>query len=180
MILSYEDALGRYGSLYAINKKIAEQTLFKIQKGFYSTTSSYSELEVISRRFSDGILTMDSAFYIHSLTDVIPDCYFIASKRNGTRIHDKKVKQLFSSEKLFPVGKTSLDYNGVTINIYDKERMLIELLRNKASLPYDYYKEILANYRRIAPKMDIAKTYRYLESFKFHAKYAEMLEAEVL
>ncbi len=180
MILSYEEAVERYDSLYAINKKIADQTLFKIQRGFYSTTPSYSEVEMISRRFSDGILTMNSAFYIHSLTDVVPDNYFIASRRNATRVRDKKVKQLFSSEKLFPVGKTTVNYNGVTVNVYDKERMLIELLRNKASLPYDYYKEILANYRRIVSKMDIAKTYRYLEAFEFKGKYTEMLEAEVL
>ncbi len=35
-----------------------------------------------------------------------------------------------------------------TINIYDKERMLIELIRNKNQMAFDYYKEIISNYRK--------------------------------
>ncbi len=180
MILSYEEAFERYGSLYEIKKEIAGGALFKIQKGFYSTTKSYSELEFISHRFRDGILTMASAFYLHSLTDAVPECHFIATRRNGTRIRDNRVKQVFSSGKLFSIGRTTLDYNGVTVNIYDKERMLVELLRNKSALSYDYYKEILSNYRRMVQQMDIAKTYRYIEAFECGARYAEMLETEVL
>ncbi len=180
MILSYKEVLGRYGSYYEIKKAIAKRSLFKIHVGFYSTTQTYSELELITRRFPDGILTMNSAFYIHALTDVVPDCHFIATKRNGKRIHDEKIRQSFASEKLFPIGKTRLDYNGTIVNVYDKERMLIELLRNKDAFPYDYYKEILANYRRLVIQMDIAKVYTYLELFGHNTRYAEMLETEVL
>ncbi len=180
MIFSYKEAMQHYGSLYAIKKEIARQALFKIQKGFYSTTLSYSEMEFLMHRFPNGILTMESAFYLHSLTDVIPDCYSIATKRNDTRIYDSKVKQIFVSEKLFSLGKTTLETNGALVRIYDKERMLIELLRNKNTLPYDYYKEVLANYRRLVPQLDIAKTYRYLEAFNHNTRYTEMLEAEVL
>ena len=36
-----------------------------------------------------------------------------------------------------------------------KERMLVELLRKSASMPFDYYKEIIASYRRIAEELDI-------------------------
>ena len=39
--------------------------------------------------------------------------------------------------------------------MYNKERLLIELLRNKNKLPYDYYKEILINYRTIVHDLDI-------------------------
>ena len=36
-----------------------------------------------------------------------------------------------------------------------KERMLVELIRYKSKLPYDYYKEIVLNYRRILPTLDV-------------------------
>ena len=40
------------------------------------------------------------------------------------------------------------------VNIYDKERMLIELVRNKKNIPYDMYKEIVNNYRKIIESLN--------------------------
>lgn len=74
---------------------------------------------------------MDSAFYFHNLTDVIPNKITLATKRNALRIKDNKITQVFTSEKLFEIGKTQIVVEGATINIYDKERMLIELIRNR-------------------------------------------------
>ena len=44
---------------------------------------------------------------------------------------------------------------GYSIPIYSKERMLIELIRYKTKLPFDYYKEIILNYRKELPKLNI-------------------------
>lgn len=43
----------------------------------------------------------------------------------------------------------------ITINIYDEERMLVELIRRKNTIPFDYYKEIISNYRKKIDKIDI-------------------------
>ena len=42
-----------------------------------------------------------------------------------------------------------MEVDGATIPIYDKERMIIELLRNKNKMPKDLYKEVMGDYRRI-------------------------------
>ena len=42
----------------------------------------------------------------------------------------------------------------IKINIYDKERMLIDLARNKNKIGYDLYKEIISNYRKLANSLD--------------------------
>ena len=47
----------------------------------------------------------------------------------------------------------------------DKERMLIELIRNKNTIPFDYYKEIINNYREIEDEIDMSLLADYLESF---------------
>jgi len=60
---------------------------------------------------------------------------------------------------------TEIIYEGVTVNIYNKERMLIELVRNKRSMGFDYYKEIIASYRKIADKLDVLNIEEYLSSF---------------
>ena len=43
---------------------------------------------------------------------------------------------------------------GTTIRLYSKERLLIELIRNKNKLPFDYYKEIISNYRNKIYELD--------------------------
>ena len=63
--------------------------------------------------------------------------------------------------------------------IYDKERMLIELLSRKNSLPRDYYKEILGNYRAQIHELDIERIQDYAESFPKHKMISEALSVEV-
>ena len=52
-------------------------------------------------------------------------------------------------DKYFDIGDSFIYYNDIKIRIYDKERMLIELVRNKNKISYDMYKEIINNYRDI-------------------------------
>ena len=66
------------------------------------------------------------------------------------------------------------------INIYNKERMLIELLRHKSKLPFDYYKEVLLNYREIIDELDIRLIQDYAYEVPKSAKIMETLQLEVL
>ena len=97
--------------------------------------------------YPNAILTLDSAFYYHGLTDVISDKYILNTGRNASKIRNKKIKQYFCSEDLLDIGKTQMDHQGVDIRIYDLERLMIELIKYRSKLPYDYYKEIVRSYR---------------------------------
>jgi len=109
----------------------------------------------ISVKYPRAVFTGESAFYYHSLTDVIPDYYNLATVRNDSRIKDARVKQSFLKEEIFDMGKIQIQRNNIMINIYSIERMLIELMRFKGELPFDYYKEIISSYRNKVEKMDI-------------------------
>ena len=63
--------------------------------------------------------------------------------------------------------------------IYDRERMLIELLRYKNKLPYDYYKEIIISYRNLIYTLDIERIQEYASIFPKNKKIRELLDAEV-
>lgn len=69
-------------------------------------------------------------------------------------------------DKYWNIGKTEINYNNIKIKIYDKERMLIELVRYKNKISYDMYKEIINNYRLIIDKLDLLKLQDYLNNFK--------------
>ena len=57
-------------------------------------------------------------------------------------------------DDIFELGKTEMEFQGDKIKVYNQERMLIELIRNKSKIPFDYYKEIIGNYRNRVNEMD--------------------------
>ena len=66
---------------------------------------------------------------------------------------------------ILSLGLIEKEQEGTVIRIYDKERMLIELMRYKDKLPYDYYKEIVIGYRDLVYKLDVQRLEEYTEKF---------------
>ena len=164
---------------YRIKKQIAAGSLFQIEKGIYSDTADASTLAVISAKYPKAIFTMDSAFYYHGLTDVIPYEYHIATDKHSFYLSDKRIRQYYIQSDILNIGVITMTRRDASIRIYDKERMLIELLRYKNKLPFDYYKEILGNYRSLIYELDIERLQEYTATFPKSKMISEALDAEV-
>ena len=78
------------------------------------------------------------------------------------------------------MGKTMMNYDGVDIAIYDKERILVELIRNKRKFSFDLYKEIITNYRKIVHELDMALVAEYTYELPKSNMVMETLRLEVL
>lgn len=179
MILSYKECINKYGNDYQLARAIAEEKVYRVESGMYSTDKYEEELAVIVKKYPNAILTGEYAFYCHDLTDVIPEKYFIATKKNSVKLKDPRIVQVYISDELLLLGAITKDIHGVTVKIYDKERMLIELLRNKNSMPHDLYKEILGNYRRIIDELEIWRIQEYAEIFPKSKMIKKALAEEV-
>lgn len=175
----YNELEKKLKSNYQIKKAINKEKYFKIDTNLYSDKKYVNSLEIINKKYPEGIITMDSAFYYYNLTDVVPDYYYLATKRNNTRIKDNNIKQVFIQNDLFDFGKTEIIIENVKINIYDKERMLIELVRKRNSVAFDYYKEIINNYRHITGELDMYKLQEYLSYYKNGHSLYDILMKEV-
>jgi len=146
-----------------IKQAIENKLLFKLDCGLYSDKEKVSDLEIIAKLYEKAILNSDSAYFYHGLTDNIPRNYYLATKKRARKIVDKRIVQTFSVDKYFLIGEEFIYYNNIKIRIYDKERMLIELVRNKNKISYDMYKEIINNYRNIVDNLNFLKLQKYLE-----------------
>ena len=111
--------------------------------------------------------------------DVIPEKYHIATKAKAAPLGDVRITQIYVRDDLLQLGVEEREINGVTVKIYDKERMLIELLRNKNSMPYDLYKEIIGNYRKIIEGLEIWRIQEYADIFPKSKMIKKALEEEV-
>ena len=152
---------------------------YKIENGLYSDIEFVNPLEIICKKYPSAIFASDSAYYYYDLTDVIPDYYYLATKRSDSRINDNNIKQLFIPNELFEFGRTEIEIENIKINIYDEERMLVELIRKKNTIPFDYYKEIITNYRKRTDKLDIYKIQKYISYYKNEISLYDTLMREV-
>lgn len=179
MIYDYKQVLKFFGSPYQIRRAIKEEKLFKIESGIYSYNNNVNALSVLMKKYPNAIITSETAYYFHRLTDVIPSKIMLATGRNNSKIHDKRVKQIFISEQFLNIGKTTIKVNGVVVNIFDKEKLLIELIKNKKKTSFDYYKEIINSYRNIRDELDIKKIEQYLELYPQNEELYKTIISEV-
>lgn len=180
MLETYAEVQRKYGSNYQIERAVERGDLFKVARGLYSSKQSVSPYAIAAKKYPEAIVTMDSAFYVHGLTDVVPDKINLATRRNASRIQDKRIKQHFTEEHLLEPGKTTVEYEGSEINIYNQERMLVELMRNNSQLPLDYYKEVILSYRRRIEDLDIRAIEGYIDIFERKDYLFDIFQREVL
>ena len=176
---SRTECIKEYGSDYHIQQKVIAGELFKIDKGVYSDCEFVPELALLCYKYPKAVVTMNTAYYLYDLTDEIPDEYYMATKREAAPITDIRIKQVFMPGELLDVGRTTIDYRGYQISIFDKERMLVELIRYRTKMPFDYYKEILRNYRRILPQLNPEKIRDYSEVMPKSEMINRVLRLEV-
>ena len=180
MLLSYNEAVKTYGSQYRLIQALAEKAVYKIEDGVYSTKQYESELLTVMKKYPKAVLTGEYAFYIHGLTNLIPEKYDIATPSKASKLRDKRIRQIYVRDDIFPLGIQELKIDGGSVRIYDKERMLIELLRNKNSMPYDLYKEILAHYREEISDLQIWRIQEYASIFPKSKMITKALDEEVM
>ena len=179
MIYNYKEIVKIYKNDYNLKKAINKKEIYKLEKGVYSNKKIVSPLIIYSKKYPNAVITMDSAFYYYNLTDVIPNKVYLATDRNSDKINNSKIVQSFVAKSILNEGKVTLEEDGEKINIYDRERLLIELIRKKKQIPFDYYKEIISNYRNIVDELDMYKIEEYLSLFKNNLNLSNILQMEV-
>ena len=179
MLYTHNEIKEKYKSTYQIRKALANKEIFKIQKGIYSDNPNVHYLSVIMKKYPAAVISGHTAYYYYNMTDIIPREIIVCTNRNATKIHDKEIKQIRMQDELYKIGISTMEYEGSIINIYDKERLLIDLVRNKNQMGYDLYKEIIASYREIADSINMRKIENYLPHFINADKILEMLQDEV-
>lgn len=179
MVYCYKELLESGLKRYQIEKKVSNGDLYKIEKGIYSDEKFPSELSVITKKYPKAILTLNSAFFYYELTDKIPDYYYLATDKKSSNIANNSVKQIFTKKEFLNIGLTKMTIEDTEVNIYDKERMLIELIRYKSKLPYELYKEVINNYRKMKDKLNFIQLYKYAQNFN-NSYIMKTIETEVM
>lgn len=179
MIYLYRDLEKKGLSDYQIKKLVSENKLYIIGKGIYSESLNYNYLELISVKHINAVYTLETAAYIYGLIKKNNKPYVIATKQKDRKINDENIKQIFTTDDLYNTGISKISYQGFNIKIYDLERLLIDIVRNKVNMDYDIYHEIINNYKKISNLLSKKKLNDYIIKFK-DPKIVDRIKNEVL
>ena len=179
MLYTYAECKDKYKTDYELRKVLATGELKKVRRGIYSDEGYEPDLAVISRAYPYAVFTMNSAFYYHGLTDTIPGAYYLMTSKDATKIRDKNVVQYYDNNNSLELGLELKQYNGTEIRIFSRERMLVELIRNKNKFPFDYYKEIISSYRKLVYELDIQAVQEYAVTLPKSKLVMNTLQLEV-
>ncbi len=179
MLYSYAECIEKYGSDYQIKKFLKEELLFRIAPGVYSDRRNVPDTAIIKMKYPNAVFTLNSAFYYHGLTDTTPSFYYLETDKDAAKIKDKKVKQIFDNYNSMDYGVEIIKYCGDDIRVFSRERLLIELIRNKSTLSFDYYKEIIGNYRKLIHNLDFQLIEEYAEKLPKTKLVMDTIQMEV-
>lgn len=180
MVLSYDECIKKYKSDYQIRKQTLLHNLYKIEPGIYSDKEYESRTAVIMKKYPKAVFTLNSAFFYQGLTDTIPQSYYLLTDKDDAKITDKSIKQSFDNCSSMDIGVEVINYNGDEIRVFSKERLLVELVRNRTKLPFDYYKEIIGNYRKLIYELDFQAIEEYAEELPKTELVMNTIRMEVL
>jgi hypothetical protein len=165
------------------NRKNKTSRSEKVLRGLYSSGGNYSLLSVYGLRYKQAIFTLKTALSLYGLTDYFVEPPFSMAFPRGSRIcHDDKVEQHFVSSSFFSLGETTINYEGRDFRIYDRERLLIEIMHAKNKLGIEIYKAAIHAYREIVrtKKFSVPKFEEYCQKLKFAKSYMKRLLLEVM
>lgn len=152
----------------------------RVKHGYYklSEINIYEE-QVLSTLLPEGIVCVHSALFHYGYSDYVPKKWCIAVPRTISRSKLKidvvSIKAYYIQNELFKIGKTTDDFNGFTLNVYDRERTICDCFKYKNQLDSEIFNKAINAY--IADdKKNLANLSKYAKQLKVYKKVTELME----
>lgn len=160
---------------------VKENHLEKVAKGIYISEETWEdELYILQKLYSDIIISGETALYLHGLLDREYNEITISVKPSfsGSRLREKGVIIRREKDPLFGLGATEIETNlGNKVAVYDKERCICDLVKNRKKIEVQNYQTAIKTYMRDSNK-DLSKLITYAEVLNVRdevMKYIEVL-----
>ena len=177
ILLSEELASEDIPSIY-LTRLIEQGKLQRFDRGIYMAEGGKcDEYYFFQKRYKVAIYSYLSALYLHQLTDIIPNKLEVTLYRgyNPHRMGENIIKH-FVTKELYELGVVDCKtMYGNIVSVYDLERTICDLVKNRKSIDSQLFSKTLNRYIRTSNK-DLSKLYRYARKMKILEKVIEIME----
>ncbi len=135
------------------------------EKGVYvKKGKNVNDFFLLQQKYKTGIFSHNTALYFYHLTDRTPLKYDLTFK-NNIRVNDETIAPHYIKDDKYEVGLTSLELeDGTTIKLYDMERTIIDILRDRNKIDSQIFVTALNEYVKQKEK-DLIKLGKYARIF---------------
>jgi predicted transcriptional regulator of viral defense system len=156
--------------------------LEKIRQGYYrligAPEEEPTEAQIIKALFPEGVLCMNTALFHYGYSDRTPLHWDIAIDRNVSKarfhIDYPYVKPYYMDAAHLKYGLIKAEYDNCIFNIFDRDRLLCECIRNENKMDREIYNKAIQGYVNDSQK-SIANLIAYARKRKILKKVMDRI-----
>lgn len=166
---------------YEVAMLCKEGIIKRIRHGFYQLPQNITITDelIIKEMIPQGIICVESALFHYGYCDFLPREWSIAVPRTASRtvkqVQEISLKAYFIQKDFFDLGKTTDEFNGVSLAVYDRERTICDCFKYRTKLDNEIFNKAVNAY--VADKnKNLANLSKYAREMKLYAKVVNVME----
>lgn len=178
-ILTSEELLSNGLTYYNIQNLLEKGTLEKIKNGYFVLSEDFiDDSVIISELFSDGVVCMYTALFNYGYSDRTPIEWNIAINKDTYKsrfnLAYPTVKPHYTEQKELTYGIIQRDFNGTSLNIFDRDRLICEIVKFENKIDKETYNKAIQAYVN-DPNKNIANLLEYSKKRRVYKKIKERI-----
>jgi predicted transcriptional regulator of viral defense system len=155
--------------------------LDRVRHGYYQMAEKddTAEEQILAKLIPQGVVCVESALFHYGYSDFAPRKWSIAVPRTISRstldVDILPLQTYFVQQDLYELGKTTGDFDGVTLPIYDRERTICDCFKYRSRLDNELFSKALNAYAN-DPKKNLNNLSAYAKKLRVYKKVIELME----
>lgn len=156
--------------------------LDRIRHGYYQLAGEdlSSEEQLLAALIPQGIICVESALFHYGYSYFTPRKWSIAVPRTMSRtkldVAALSLQTYYVQPEIHELGRTTDDFNGVDLSVYDRERTICDCFKYRSKLDSELFNRALNAYandtRKNLPLLSV-----YAKKMRVYRKVTELMEA---
>lgn len=158
-----------------IPELLKENSLRKVSHGIYINNKLIEdEFYILQKRFNNIIYSYNTACYLLGLSDRAPYKLEVTTINHNNINEDIDIHYICKEKFEIGIIEIKSPYSN-PIKVYNEERCICDLLKNKKAVDIELYNKIIKEYfKRKNKKLDLLE--KYSKIFNVHEKFINIME----
>lgn len=148
----------------------------RVAHGIYAISNKdINEFWILNERYKKGIFSHNTALYFYGLTDRTPLKLDMTFPSN-IRVNNEYLKVHYIKNDLHELGLTTMELeNGVKIRVYNIERTICDIIRDRNKIDPQIFNTALKEYSKLK-HLKLHLLYKYAKEFNIDLILQEYME----
>lgn len=166
---------------YDVTTLYDEGIIERVHHGYYTLSdfSSISEEKIIKTMIPEAVISMESALFYYGYNDFSPRKWDITVPRTISRTRLKQefipLKIYYVKEELYELGKTTGEFGGIILNVYDRERTICDCFKNRSKIDSEVFNKAIIAYTKDKNK-NLNNLSKYAQELRVYKKVMGIME----